>query len=81
MVASYTSNMFLVIDFFRGVPENGRSPLDLCIGVFRASPNTSQPQLVAYVSHSKRQVASTVSCTHVLEPGNYIIGKGRGLIP
>lgn len=62
----------------RGLPEDRNSPLDLCIGIFRASANTSQPQLVAYVTHSKRQVASTVSCSEVLEPGNYIVGRFFG---
>lgn len=54
-------------------PTFRRSPVDLCVMVFRASKNGIGPLVGKHIGHSKRQVYPFVTCTVMLEPGEYTV--------
>ncbi|KAK3894566.1 hypothetical protein Pcinc_001721 [Petrolisthes cinctipes] len=55
----------------RNSENSQRSPLDLCVVLFRTTASAS-PAVGALVKHSKRQVRGFVGCHAMLEPGAYI---------
>ncbi|XP_069976804.1 calpain-D-like [Penaeus vannamei] len=55
----------------RNSENSQRSPLDLCVVLFRTS-TTATPTVGALVKHSKRQVRGFVGCHAMLEPGAYM---------
>ncbi|XP_050720657.1 calpain-D-like isoform X2 [Eriocheir sinensis] len=55
----------------RNSENSQRSPLDLCVVLFRTTA-TATPTVGALVKHSKRQVRGFVGCHAMLEPGAYI---------
>ncbi|XP_045107332.1 calpain-D-like [Portunus trituberculatus] len=55
----------------RNSENSQRSPLDLCVVLFRTTAS-STPTVGALVKHSKRQVRGFVGCHAMLEPGSYI---------
>nr|XP_045624672.1 calpain-D-like isoform X2 [Procambarus clarkii] len=55
----------------RNSENSQRSPLDLCVVLFRTT-TTATPTVGALVKHSKRQVRGFVGCHAMLEPGAYI---------
>lgn len=56
----------------RNAERSLRSPLDLCVVVFRAA-DPATGQVASLVKHSKRQVRGFVGCHAMLEPGMYIV--------
>ncbi|XP_044748466.1 calpain-D [Coccinella septempunctata] len=50
--------------------KSQRSQLDLCVGIFKA---TSESSIGHLVEHSKRQVRGFVGCNKMLEPGMYSV--------
>lgn len=59
------------ISLYRNSENSQRSPLDLCVVLFRTT-TTATPTVGALVKHSKRQVRGFVGCHAMLEPGAYI---------
>ncbi|XP_076053464.1 calpain-D-like isoform X2 [Oratosquilla oratoria] len=55
----------------RNSESSQRSPLDLCVVLFRTTP-TAAPTVGALMKHSKRQVRGFVGCHAMLEPGAYL---------
>lgn len=55
----------------RNSENSQRSPLDLCVVLFRTNA-TAAPTVGALVKHSKRQVRGFVGCHAMLEPGAYM---------
>lgn len=49
-----------------------QSLVDLCIILFRSVPNTSRPDLLSIVKHSRRSVRGNVSLSVLVEEGVYI---------
>lgn len=57
-----------------GAEKARRSPVDLCVMVFRSINRSGGGPLVGkHVGHSKRQVYPFVTCNVMLEPGQYTV--------